>query len=74
MSDRVEDTVMLDNLFYRPTFTHRHSVFVYRHIREKLDEKERLIICLIEELRTDRQRLEIMHDTHIRQRVNPENL
>lgn len=69
MSNRVENAVILNSLFYRPKFIQEHNVFVYRHIREKLDEKERLIICLIEELKTDRQKLEIIHNTHIRGRM-----
>jgi hypothetical protein len=55
----------ISKLLYRPIYTSEYNTFVYRFMKQKLEDKERQIQVLIDELREDKKALEEKHREHM---------
>ena len=57
----------IGKLLYRPIYTSEYNTFVYRFMKQKLQEKEKQIQILIDELREDKKILEEKHIEHMKE-------
>lgn len=61
----VEVLQKIQKLLYRPIYTSEYNTFVYRFVKRKLEDKERQIQILIDELREDKKEIEEKHIGHM---------
>lgn len=61
----IEIVRRISKLLYRPIYTSEYNTFVYRFMKQKLEDKEKQIQALIDELREDKKALEEKHREHM---------
>lgn len=56
----------INNILYRPLSIYNDfDVYVYKYEKQKLDEKEREVSKLIQEIKEDREEIEDKHRKHM---------